>query len=95
MRKKSTKPPARLLAALLACLLLAACGAQPSPQPDPVPDSVPAEPSALTVVITDAQDTLDPGRTPAGPTAGLSRPPISPPPGSAWRTRPRTSPAGS
>ena len=53
MRKKSTKPPARLLAALLACLLLAACGAQPSPQPDPVPDSVPAEPSALTVVITD------------------------------------------
>ena len=65
MRRKSTKPPARLLAALLACLLLAACGAQPSPQPDPVPDSVPAEPSALTVVITDAQDTLDPAKVTA------------------------------
>ncbi len=65
MRKKSTKPPARLLAALLACLLLAACGAQPSPQPDPVPDSVPTEPSALTVVITGAQDTLDPAKVTA------------------------------
>lgn len=65
MRKKSTKPLARLLAALLACLLLSACASQPDPQPDPAPNGEPAEPRALTVAITGVQDTLDPARVTA------------------------------
>ena len=65
MRKKSTKPLARLLAALLACLLLSACVSQPDPQPDPAPNGEPAEPRALTVAITGVQDTLDPARVTA------------------------------
>ena len=65
MRKKSTKSLAGLLAGLLACLLLTACQERQSADPGQAPAGDTAEPSRLSVSVSDAQDTLDPARVTA------------------------------